>query len=125
MFWKRMTATAGWVGLVSGTAAAVVVAFLSEDAFGSASIGVIPLSGQGASFVAASAAFVVDIVVSYVVSLATQPKPAAELRGFVYSLTPREQLRDPLAHMLPWYQRPAVLASISLVMVIALNIIFW
>ena len=125
MFWKRMTATAGWVGLVSGTAAAVVVAFLSEDAFGSASIGVIPLSGQGASFVAASAAFVVDIVVSYFVSLATQPRPAAELRGFVYSLTPREQLRDPLAHMLPWYQRPAVLASISLVMVIALNIIFW
>ena len=34
MFWKRMTATAGWIGLVAGTLAAVVVAFLSEDAFG-------------------------------------------------------------------------------------------
>ncbi|WP_370618849.1 sodium:solute symporter family protein [Mumia sp. Pv 4-285] len=125
MFWKRMTATAGWVGLVSGTLAAVAVAFLSEDAFGSASLGVIPLSGQGASFVAASAAFVVDIAVSIVVSLVTQPKPATQLRGFVYSLTPRDQLRDPLAHLLPWYQRPTVLASISLVLVIALNIIFW
>ena len=71
MFWKRMTATAGWTGLVSGTAAAVLVAFLTEDAFGSASIGVLNLSGQGASFVAAGAAFVVDIVVSVVVTMLT------------------------------------------------------
>ncbi len=49
MFWKRMSATAGWTGLVSGTAAAVAVAFLSEDAFGSASTGVLHLSGQGAA----------------------------------------------------------------------------
>ena len=68
MFWKRMTATAGWIGLVSGTLAAVLVAFLSEDAFGSASTGVLHLGGQGASFVAAGAAFVVDIVVSVVVT---------------------------------------------------------
>src|SRR3954463_14303885 len=55
MFWKRMTPTAGWAGLVSGTLAAVGVALLSEDAFGAASLGVIPLSGQGASFAAAGA----------------------------------------------------------------------
>ncbi len=47
MFWKRMTATAGWVGLVSGTAAAVAVAFLSEDAFGSASTGVLQPQRSG------------------------------------------------------------------------------
>ncbi len=76
-----MSATAGWVGLVSGTAAAVAVAFLSEDAFGSASTGVLHLSGQGASFVAAGAAFVVDIAVSYVVTLMTQPRAESELRG--------------------------------------------
>src|SRR6478672_11184122 len=92
MFWKRMTATAGWVGLVSGTLSAVAVAFLSEDAFGAASLGVLPLSGQGAAFVAASAAFVVDVLVSVVVSLGTEPKPASELRGLVYSETPREDL---------------------------------
>ena len=50
MFWKRMTATAAWTGLVSGTLAAVLVAFLSEDAFGSASTGVLHIGGQGASF---------------------------------------------------------------------------
>ncbi|SDP67995.1 solute:Na+ symporter, SSS family [Pedococcus dokdonensis] len=124
MFWKRMTPTAGWVGLASGTLSAVLVAFLSEDAFGSASQGVIPLSGQGASFVAASTAFVVDIVLSIVVSMATQPKPASELKGLVYSETPKEDLVDPEEASLPWYQRTIPLAGIALVMVLVLNFAF-
>ena len=124
MFWKRMTATAGWTGLVSGTLAAVLVAVLSEDSLGAASLGVLPLSGQGASFAAAGAAFVVDIVVSVVVSTVTAPKPVKELAGLVYSETPVEQRTDPEAHLLPWYRSPTKLAGISLVMVIALNLIF-
>ncbi|ROS75391.1 sodium:solute symporter family protein [Cellulomonas sp. PhB143] len=124
MFWKRMTSTAGWAGLASGTIGAVLVAVLSEDALGPLSIGAIPLSGQGASFVAAGAAFVVDIVVSVLVTFATQPKPEKELRGLVYSLTPREDRVDPDEHLLPWYRRPTRLAGISLVLVVALNIIF-
>ncbi|WP_369253720.1 sodium:solute symporter family protein [Geodermatophilus amargosae] len=124
MFWKRMTPTAGWMGLVSGTLAAVAVAFLSEDAFGTASLGVLPIGGQGASFVAASAAFVVDIVVSIAVSQVTAPKPVAQLAGLVYSETPKEQRTDPDAHRLPWYQSPTKLAGIALVMVIVLNVIF-
>jgi len=124
MFWKRMTATAGWVGLVAGTLSAVLVAFLSEDAFGSWSTGTLPISGQGASFVAAGAAFVVDIVLSIVVSLATQPKTSAELRGLVYSETPREDLVDPEEASHPWYQRTLPLAGVALVMVIILNVIF-
>jgi SSS family solute:Na+ symporter len=117
MFWKRMTPTAGWAGLVSGTAAAVLVWSLSE-------IGVIGLEGQGASFVAAGAAFVVDILVSVAVSKVTAPKPASELAGLVYSETPKEVRTDPDAHKLPWYQSPTKLAGISLVLVIALNLIF-
>ncbi|MGY1697376.1 MULTISPECIES: sodium:solute symporter family protein [unclassified Geodermatophilus] len=124
MFWKRMTPTAGWAGLVSGTFAAVAVAFLSEDAFGTVSVGVLPLTGQGASFVAASAAFVVDIIVSVAVSQVTAPKPVAQLAGLVYSETPKEQRTDPDAHRLPWYQSPTKLAGIALVMVIILNVIF-
>jgi solute:Na+ symporter, SSS family len=124
MFWKRMTPTAGWVGLVSGTVAAVLVAFLSEDAFGAASLGVIPLSGQGASFVGAGAAFVVDVLVSYVVTLATQPKPESQLVGLVYSLTPRETFHDPRDANEAWYQKPGLLAGISLALIIVLNIIF-
>jgi SSS family solute:Na+ symporter len=124
MFWKRMTPAAGWIGLASGTLSAVVVAFLSKDAFGSASLGVLPLSGQGASFVAASTAFVVDIVVSYAASLATEPKPASELRGLVYSETPREDLVDPEEASHPWFQRTLPLAGIALVLVLILNFAF-
>ncbi len=124
MFWKRMTATAGWTGLVAGTLAAVGVAFLSEDAFGSASLGVIGLSGQGASFAAAGAAFVVDIVVSVLVTLVTRPRDPKELEGLVYSLTPKESLVDPDEKSLPWYQSPTKLAGIGLVIVIVLNLMF-
>jgi SSS family solute:Na+ symporter len=118
MFWKRMTATAGWVGLVTGTATAIVVFILSET-------GVIGLPGQGASFVGAGAAFVVDIVVSVLVSLRTTPKPDEELKGLVYSLTPKED-RTEVAQEGDhgWYRKPTLLAGISLAMVIALNIIF-
>lgn len=124
MFWKRMTPTAGWVGLVSGTLAAVAVGVASEDALGSLSQGWISISGQGASFVAAGAAFVVDVVLSVVVSWVTKPKPAEELRGLVYSETPREDLVDPEEKAYPWYRRTLPLAGVSLVLVIILNIIF-
>ncbi|HEX4688037.1 MAG TPA: sodium:solute symporter family protein [Nocardioides sp.] len=122
MFWKRMTPTAGWTGLVAGTVAAVVVAILSEDALGSASTGVLNLSGQGAAFVAAGAAFVVDIVVSVVVTAGTEPKEESKLRGLVYSLTPKEDLADD--HADHWWLSPVKLAGVSLVMVTVLNLIF-
>ncbi|MEV3963275.1 sodium:solute symporter family protein [Nocardia sp. NPDC050193] len=116
MFWKRMTPTAGWTGLVAGTAVAVIIFVLNQT-------GVFSLSGQGVSFVAAGAAFVVDILVSVAVTLVTAPKPAAELVGLVYSETPRELRTDPEAATLPWYQRPVLLAGIALVLVIVLNIV--
>ncbi|MEV8372819.1 sodium:solute symporter family protein [Kribbella sp. NPDC056861] len=118
MFWKRMTATAGWVGLVSGTSTAILVFVLSET-------GTIDLPGQGASFVGAGAAFVVDILVSIVVSMATRPKSDEELKGLVYSLTLKEdrtEVAEEGDH--GWYRKPTVLAGIALGMVVVLNIIF-
>jgi solute:Na+ symporter, SSS family len=117
MFWKKMTPAAGWIGLVSGTASAVFVFVLSE-------VGVINLPGQGMPFVAASAAFIVDIVVSVAVSKVTQPKPAKELVGFVYSETPREMFVDPEDATNPWFKRPVPLAGLALVLVVILNIVF-
>jgi SSS family solute:Na+ symporter len=117
MFWKRMTPTAGWVGLVFGTLSAVAVDRL-------AAAGVFELPGQGVAFLAASTAFVVDIVLSVVVSLVTKPKPASELKGLVYSETPREDLVDPNEASMPWYQRTLPLAGVALAMVIVLNIAF-
>jgi solute:Na+ symporter, SSS family len=125
MFWKRMTATAGWTGLVSGTLAAVLVGILSEDALGPMSVGAIGLSGQGASFTAAGAAFVVDILVSVLVTMVTQPKPESELRGLVYSLTPKADFHDADEGHLAWFQQPNKLAGVALVIVIVLNVVFW
>ncbi len=117
MFWKRMTPTAGWVGLVAGTLSAIAIDRL-------AAAGVIDLPGQGAAFLAASTAFVVDIVLSILVSLVTKPKPASELRGLVYSETPREDRTDPDEAAMPWYRRTVPLAGIALAMVIVLNFAF-
>ncbi|MFD9960001.1 sodium:solute symporter family protein [Amycolatopsis sp. NPDC058986] len=118
MFWKRMTPTAGWLGLVLGTASAITVWTLSQT-------GVLGLKGQGTSFVAAGTAFVVDIVISVAVSLATRPKPDSELVGLVYSLTPRDTLKhDDTGENAGWYRKPGLLAGIVLILTIALNIIF-
>ncbi|WP_369759002.1 sodium:solute symporter family protein [Marmoricola sp. URHB0036] len=125
MFWKKMTPTAGWTGLVSGTAAAVLVGILSKDALGSLSTGVLPLKSQGAAFAAAGAAFIVDIVVSVAVTMVTRPKPVSELRGLVWSETPRSDFHDANEGTLAWWQNPNKLAAVAGVMVIVLNIIFW
>ncbi|MGW1677776.1 sodium:solute symporter family protein [Saccharopolyspora sp. NPDC002376] len=118
MFWKRMTPHAGWAGLVLGTVSAVAVFTMSQT-------GVLDLPGQGASFVGAGVAFVVDIIVSVVVSLVTKPKPEAELAGLVYSLTPRSSRQAATSgEDSGWYRRPGLLAGIALILVIALNIIF-
>jgi len=124
MFWKRMTPAAGWSGLVSGTLAAIVIAILSQDALGGLSLGVLPFTGQGASFAAAGAAFVVDVAVSVVVTMVSVPKPEKQLVGLVYSLTPKESLTDPNQAAMPWYQSPTKLAGIALVIVVIFNVIF-
>jgi solute:Na+ symporter, SSS family len=114
LFWKRMTGTAGWTGLVAGTIAAVVVERL-------VSFGVLELSSQAGSFVGASAAFVVGIVVGVVVSLATQPKPDAELVGLVWALTPKaDRNHTTTGSDAGWYRSPAVLGTLVLVMTAAL-----
>jgi len=117
MFWKRMTPAAGWSGLLSGTFSAIFVWVLSQ-------VGVITLPGQGTAFVAASTGFVVDVLVSVIVSLCTKPKPVSELIGFVYSETPRSHFKDPEEASPPLLKRPVPLAIIALVLVIVLNIAF-
>ncbi|MEV4315780.1 sodium:solute symporter family protein [Actinocrispum sp. NPDC049592] len=119
LFWKRMTAAAGWSGLVAGTVSALMVFILANS--GAVSWFGDPKS-QGPSFVGAGVAFVVDIVVSVLVSLATRPKPDEELKGLVWSLTPRNTWRE---RGEGWYRRPGVLAGGALVLTVALNIIFW
>ncbi|MCG7456512.1 MULTISPECIES: sodium:solute symporter family protein [unclassified Corynebacterium] len=122
MFWKRMTPTAGWVGLVSGTGVAIV--YWAVATFGSTDATFFNLPGQGTAFVAASLAFVTDIIASVLVSLFTEPKPDEELVGFVKSVTPKENLTDAAEATLPWYRRTVPLGILCLAMVLVLNIVF-
>ena len=54
----------------------------------------------------------------------SQPKTTAELKGLVYSETPKEDLIDPDEAVLPFYQRTVPLALIALGMVVVLNFLF-
>jgi SSS family solute:Na+ symporter len=117
MFWKRMTPTAGWVGLVAGTLSAITVFILST-------VGVIDLPGQGMPFLAATAAFIVDIAVSVAVSMVTTPKPKEQLVGFVYSETKVDILSDPDEAGQPWFQRAVPLGAVMLILAIGFNIVF-
>ena len=60
-------------------------------------------------------------VATIVISLATRAhKTDDELRGLVYSLTPRITDAE-----LVWYKRPATLGVTVLALTLVLNIIFW
>jgi SSS family solute:Na+ symporter len=63
---------------------------------------------------------VVCVLVTVGVSLFTKPKPEAELRNLVMGLTPR-----PDEGPCPWYQRPALWATVVAVVLVAVNVIFW
>ncbi|UYG17782.1 sodium:solute symporter family protein [Brachybacterium huguangmaarense] len=119
MFWKRMTPAAGWTGLVAGTVSAMVL--WGGSTFGHwFDLG----AGQGLAFLSAATAFVVDIVVSVLVTLRTRPKPVHELKGLVYSETPQADLVDPDEKQLPIYGRPVPMALLALGLVIVLNVLF-
>ncbi|MBN9111499.1 MAG: sodium:solute symporter family protein [Pseudonocardia sp.] len=118
LFWKRMTGTAAWIGLLSGTVAAVAVDLLVR-------FDVLQLSNQAGSFVGASAAFIVGVGVAALVSLSGQPKPEAELTGLVWSLTPRSsRTHTAEGDDAGWYRSPQLLAVLVLILVVVLYIIF-
>ncbi|MFB9905914.1 sodium:solute symporter family protein [Allokutzneria oryzae] len=118
MFWKRMTPAAGWIGLVAGTLAAVSVDVMASNE-------IIVLAGQGPAFVGAGAAFVVDILVSVLVSLVTTPKPEKELVGLVYSLTPKaDRSHSVTGEDAGWYRSPTTLGVGVLVLTAVLSLIF-
>jgi SSS family solute:Na+ symporter len=64
--------------------------------------------------------FVVCVLVTVGVSLATWPKPDGELEGLVYGLT-----KVPSIGNVPLYQKPLFWAAVVVVVFVALNVIFW
>jgi SSS family solute:Na+ symporter len=105
LFWRRMTAWAGFWGLLTGT----LVAFASYILF---KMGVLDFGTElNATFWGAGTAFVVDAIVSIVVTLVTTPKPESELRGLVYGLSDASIADDELKGDTAWYRSPIVLGA--------------
>src|SRR5712691_8894949 len=123
MFWKRATGHGAFFGLVAGTLAAAVHHGLSLPAGASVGVkggylGVVATfpSELAQTFWTAIVAWTTCFVVTILVSLATAPRPAEELRGLVYGITER-----PEDDSTRWYQRPLVLAVDVLALTLTLN----
>ncbi len=127
MFWKRATGHGAFAGLIAGTAAAMLHHGLSLPIEANPGIhgGWIAVlhhypSDMAQNFWGAIFAFSTNFIVAVVVSLATKPRPEAELVGLVHSLTPKPSR----AHIV-WWKRPEALAVAVLVGAIAINIFFY
>ncbi len=127
MFWRRATGHGAFTGLAAGILGAAVHHGLSLPAGAAAGfkggyLGVVTTypSELAQTFWTAVAAWTTCFVVTIAVSLGTRPRPAGELTGLVWSLTPR-----PREGALPLLERPAVLAVIVLAATLTLNLIFF
>src|SRR3954467_5992816 len=127
MFWKRTSGHGAFIGLLMGTIGAAVHHGISLPAGSAVGVkggylGVMMTypSELAQTFWTAIIAFVTCFVITIIVSLITRPREETELRGLVYSLTPRP--KDDVRH---WAQRPWVLASIVLVLTLGLNLVFF
>jgi SSS family solute:Na+ symporter len=128
MFWARATGTGAFLGLLGGTATsaifhALTLATGSTPGIKGGYVNVVHYfpSEMAQNFWLATFAFIICFVLTLVISLATRrTKSDEELKGLVYSLTPK--IKDEEKN---WLLRPAVLGVILLIACIILNIIFW
>ena len=128
MFWKRTTGHAAFWGLISGTISAAVHHGLTLPAGGVVGVkggyfGAIHTypSEMAQNFWTALYAFSAALIITLIITLITKKlKTDDELKGLVYSLTPKVQ--DDSKH---WYQTPVFLAIIVGALALALSIIFW
>jgi solute:Na+ symporter, SSS family len=128
MFWKRTTANGAFFGLLSGTLAATIHHGLTIPRGAAAGLkggwlGAIHTypSEMAMSFWTAIWAWTTCFVLTIVLSLATgRQKSDEDLKGLVYSLTPRIRQEGVV-----WYRHPATLGAIVLVIAVVLQRLFW
>ncbi len=128
MFWSRTTAHGAFYGLLGGTMTSALFHALTLAAGNSPGLKggylwaaqTFP-SEMAQNFWLASFAFTACFVLTLVISLATRrTKSDAELKGLVYSLTPRVTDKEQA-----WYLRPSTLGWVLLAGCVVLNILFW
>ena len=128
MFWKRTTGTGAFLGLFGGIAGSTVfhaltIAHGNLPGVKGGYLGVrweFP-SEMAQNFWLAAFAFTVCFTLTLVISLATKSqKTDADLKGLVYSLTPKI-----VDNNIPFYQRPAFVGIVLLIVCVILNFIFF
>jgi solute:Na+ symporter, SSS family len=133
MFWRRATGHGAFWGLIGGMAAAAIFHGMAHTT--GAVVGIkgtwlasllhlTPVefhSEMAQNFYMAIAAWSSCFLLTIIISLATaKNKTDEQLKGLVYSLTPK-----PAKENEPWYQQPVTLGIVILAATVVLNIIFW
>jgi solute:Na+ symporter, SSS family len=128
MFWKRTTGTGAFLGLFGGIGSSALFHALTIAQGNAPGIkggylkvaSVFP-SEMAQNFWLAAFAFTACFTLTLVISLATRrAKTDDELKGLVYSLTPKIKSGD-----LPFFLQPGVVGVILLIACVILNVIFW
>jgi SSS family solute:Na+ symporter len=122
MLWKRVTRAAGFWGLLAGVGSSVTMFSLMKlDPRWVSVFALSPMAkGLAQAMYQALWSCVTCVVVTVLVTLVTKPRPDAELRGLVYSLT--DIAKEEHASLV---QRPVFWGALAIVLLIVLQIIFW
>jgi SSS family solute:Na+ symporter len=129
MFWRRTTGHGAFFGLLGGTLTAGLHHGLTIPAGASSlvkggwlgSVMHVYPSEMAQNFWTAIVAWVTCFLLTILISLSTRRlKSDEELRGLVYSLTPR--IKESHGR---WYLQPAVLGSLVLIAAAGLYVMFW
>ena len=131
MIWKRVTKAAGFWGLLAGTLSSVSMFLLMQGKFPLMNpesrvrwVSLFALSpdakGLAQDMYQSLWSCVTCVVVTVLVTMVTKPRPDAELKGLVYSLT--EVAHEEKVSLL---HRPVFWGGVAIALLVALQIIFW
>jgi SSS family solute:Na+ symporter len=122
MLWRRATNAGGFWGLLAGTGSSVGMwLWVKLDPTALRYVAMSPdAKDMAENMYRALWSWIICVAVTVIVSLATRPRPAAELAGLVYGETD-----IPSDAGYPLYQRPIFWAVVVATVFIVLNIIFW
>lgn len=118
LLWKRMTTQGALWGYVLGIVTPTItwIAYLvNPDLFATAT---------AETLYGAIISFVTVLVVGFVVSMVTKPKPEKELSGLVYGIGKIDLHGDSVATDTAWYRSPALLGTVALVLCVVLYLPF-
>ncbi|MBS1839287.1 MAG: sodium:solute symporter family protein [Acidobacteria bacterium] len=122
MLWKRATGLGGFLGLLCGTVSSIGMwAWVKVDP---SALRYVAMSSHAKALAQdmfqALWSFLICVIVTVVVSMATKPKSDAELNGLVYGLT-----KVPSVGEVAFYEKPLFWAGVVTLVFFGLNFYFW